>query len=154
MKNTTDLCCKKISSKKTWKFNTSENASFFTSILLILVPKCPYCILAYSSSILLFLDIETSPLIPIMSHFKPLLGGLTLLIIYFNYKGKKTIISLSLGSIAMIFLLISSYSSLLIFQDWLIYSIFIFSVWYNANFIFFKNFIFGNINRISKKIHL
>ncbi len=41
--------CKKCNTTR--KVYTFRNSSFFSAILIILLPKCPFCIMAYSSAI-------------------------------------------------------------------------------------------------------
>ncbi len=145
-------CCNKNDIRKASKLNASDRGSFFTTLLLILAPKCPYCILAYSSSLLLFLDIDNVSLIPFLNHIKPFLAIITVLIIYYNYKGQKTIVSLAIASFSLLLLLISTYTSTFIIKDWVIYSMLFFSVWYNSNFLSLKNFLLENFYNSSKNI--
>ncbi len=131
-------CC---SNKKSKWINAGDGASMFTTALLILAPKCPFCVMAYAGSILMFFDIETTAIMPYVTHFKPVLGALVLLIIAFNYKGRKTVISLLIGLAAMAFLLISNYTATSLLPDWLLYVTFLFAAWYNGNFEYFYRFL-------------
>ena len=126
------------------------SASFLTTLLLIVIPKCPFCVMAYSSSILLFFDIKGSAIMPYVIHFKPILGALVLLLILFNYKGKKTLIAMGIALIALSFLLLSSYAGTFIFPDWVLYCTFLFAAWYNGNFQYFYRFLrFGNQKKLT-----
>ncbi|MDX1314119.1 MAG: hypothetical protein R3356_01340, partial [Eudoraea sp.] len=131
-------CCTNNKSKK---INAGDGASMLTTALLILAPKCPFCVMAYTGSILMFFDIESSAIMPYVQHIKPALGALILLIIVLNNRGRKTAIALSIGITAMILLLLSNYSMMPVVPEWLLYCTFFFAAWYNGNFEFFYRFL-------------
>jgi len=141
MDKTKNTCCSNTVDKKSSKINFADQASIFTTILLILAPKCPYCVLAYTSSILLFLDIENSFLLPYTPHYKTILGTIIFLIICYNYKGFKTLISITISGIALILLITTNYFSSFLIPDGFVYFIFLFAAWYNGNFFYFKSFL-------------
>lgn len=134
-------CCdsKKIKTVSSQKVNGFS--SFFTTLLIILLPKCPLCIGAYAGAALLFFDIEGSDLAPYFVHIRPLLGVFILVLILMNNRGRKTIISATITAIALVFLLLSIYAGVAIFPLWMIYLIFVLSIWLNGNFEYFFNFI-------------
>lgn len=135
-------CCKTkfVAPKKVQAAGGSM--SFLSTILLILIPKCPLCLTAYMSAMVLFFDIEYETLVPILLHTKPVMGILIITMILLNRKGQRTLISLTIAAFAFTVLILKTYFGLaLFFPDWLIYTTFIFSIWYNGNFQYFYNFI-------------
>lgn len=116
-------------------------ASFLTTLLLILIPKCPFCVMAYSGAILMFFDVKNSAIMPYVVHFKPVLGALVILLILFNYKGRKTLLSLLIAGLAMTFLVFATYFYNSILPDWVLYAAFLFAAWYNGNFNYFYRFL-------------
>lgn len=120
----------------------SGSMSFISTVLLILIPKCPLCLTAYMSAMVLFFDIEYATLVPVLLHTKPVMGILIIAMILLNRKDKRTLIALAITGIALTFLVLKTYYGIaLLMPDWLIYSTFILAVWYNGNFQYFYNFI-------------
>jgi hypothetical protein len=115
--------------------------SFLSTLLLILIPKCPLCLTAYMSAMVLFFDIENEQLIPVLWHAKPVMGAIILLMILLNQRGRRTIISLGIAALAMVFLLLKTYYATSVLPDWVLYTVFIFAIWYNGNFQYFYRFI-------------
>jgi len=135
-------CCKtKLhTSKKVEAANGSM--SFLSTILLILIPKCPLCLTAYMSAMVLFFDIEYATLVPVLLHTKPVMGLLIITMILLNRKDKRTLIALVISGLALIFLVLKTYYGIaLLIPDWIIYTAFIFAIWYNGNFQYFYRFI-------------
>ena len=122
--------------------------SFLSSLLIIILPKCPFCVAAYSGAILMFFDIENKALIPIFFHGKPVLGLIIILLIAFNYNKKKSKIALGVAGLAFVVLLLSTYKNIVLAPDGVIYAAFLFAAWYNGNFKYFYNFL---IKRLFKK---
>ena len=108
-------CCqsKKISTKSADKLNGIS--SFMTTLLIILLPKCPLCIGAYAGAALLFFDVEGSQLAPYFVHIRPILGVAILVLILMNNKGRKTLIAASISALALILLMLSTYLSVMSF---------------------------------------
>ena len=86
-------------------FNTSLPSSL--SFLLILLPKCPFCLVAYSSSLAM------CGISPLVSHHTDwgawaafVLGGAVLYGIYRNYRGTSTIKALMAALIGLLFVAI------------------------------------------------
>jgi hypothetical protein len=120
----------------------SGSMSFLSTILLILIPKCPLCLTAYMSAMVLFFDIEYATLVPVLLHTKPIMGLLIITMILMNRKDKRTIIALAIAGLALTLLVLKTYFGIALFMpDWIIYISFIFAIWYNGNFQYFYNFI-------------
>lgn len=134
-------CCK----TKITPLNRGDGAngsmSFLSTLLLILIPKCPLCLTAYMSAMVLFFDIDNEHLVPVLLHAKPVMGAVILLMIVLNQRGKRTWISLGVASTAMALLLLKTYYATAVLPDWLLYTVFIFAIWYNGNFRYFCRFI-------------
>lgn len=143
-------CCK--SKLQTTKKVEAANGSmsFLSTILLILIPKCPLCMTAYMSAMVLFFDIEYATLVPVLLHTKPVMGLLIITMILMNRKDKRTLVSLLIAGVALTFLVLKTYFGIaLLMPDWLIYIAFIFAIWYNGNFQYFYRFIrFGRNNEM------
>lgn len=135
-------CCKnKLHTAKKVEA-ASGSMSFLSTILLILIPKCPLCMTAYMSAMVLFFDIEYATLVPVLLHTKPIMGLLIITMILLNRKDKRTLVALALAGIAMTFLILKTYFSTALFlPDWIIYIAFIFAIWYNGNFRYFYRFL-------------
>jgi hypothetical protein len=135
-------CCKT-------KFGTPKKAeaargsmSFLSTILLILIPKCPLCMTAYMSAMVLFFDVEYTTLVPVLLHTKPVMGLLIITMILLNRKDKRTLVSLAIAALAFTFLILKTYFATALFiPDWMIYIAFIFAIWYNGNFHYFYRFL-------------
>lgn len=135
-------CCKTklYTHKKAEAANGSM--SFLSTVLLILIPKCPLCLTAYMSAMVLFFDIEYTTLVPVLLHTKPIMGLLIIVMILMNRKDKRTTISLVIALLALTFLVLKTYFYTALFiPDWIIYISFIFAIWYNGNFQYFYRFI-------------
>ena len=134
-------CCKTRLEQPGKGAGANGSMSLLSTILLILIPKCPLCLTAYMSAMVLFFDIENEQLVPILLHAKPVLGMLILLMILLNFRGRRTMISLGIASIAMVFLLLKTYYATALMPDWLLYTVFFFAIWYNGNFHYFFRFL-------------
>lgn len=134
-------CCqsKKISTKSADKLNGIS--SFMTTLLIILLPKCPLCIGAYAGAALLFFDVEGSQLAPYFVHIRPILGVAILVLILMNNKGRKTLIAASISALALILLMLSTYLSVDVVPLWILYIAFVLSIWFNGNFEYFFRYL-------------
>jgi hypothetical protein len=96
---------------------------------------------AYMSAMVMFFDIDNSKLVPILLHAKPVLGIVIILMIFFNWKDKRTIIALGISVLALSFLFLKTYYNTFVLPDWVLYGAFLFAIWYNGNFQYFYRFI-------------
>ena len=140
-------CCKTRLSLAKKGDGARGSMSLLSTILLILIPKCPLCLTAYMSAMVLFFDIENEQLVPILLHAKPVLGMLILLMILMNFRGRRTLISLGIASAAMIFVLLKTYYATAVIPDWMLYTVFFFAIWHNGNFQYFYRFIRFRLQR-------
>ncbi len=98
--------CKNCNSR--WKVYTFPNSSFFSAILIILIPKCPFCIMAYSSAITICggQDIYMTSN-NWVSYIPLVLSAIVILMIIYNNKGTRTWIAASMALISALFILLS-----------------------------------------------
>lgn len=141
MKITKTGCCKTKSHTPKKVDATNGSMSFLSTVLLILIPKCPLCLTAYMSAMVLFFDIEYTTLVPILLHTKPIMGLIIIAMILINRKDKRTLISICIAGIALTFLVLKTYYNTAVLPDWVFYSAFTFAIWYNGNFQYFYRFI-------------
>lgn len=141
MESAPSKCCKTKITPPDGIAGANGSLSFLSTLLLILIPKCPLCLTAYMSALVMFFDIDNEHLVPLLLHAKPVMGAVILLMIVLNQRGKRTLISLGIASGAMVFLLLKTYYATPLLPDWLLYMVFIFAIWYNGNFQYFYRFI-------------
>lgn len=136
-------CCKAKPIVTLDKIPSRKNGiiSFFSTALMIILPKCPLCIAAYSGAALMFYDIDNAAIAPFFQHVKPLLGLMVLGSILLNFKGRKSQIATFAVLIAFTFLLLETYFNITLFPNWMIYSAFFFGAWYNGNFEYFIRYV-------------
>ena len=131
--NTTCTC----PSQKT-KRKSKGNYSIFSGILIAIIPKCPYCILAYSSAITMCSGSKLYSHTPGWTSYLLLgLAALTLLFILLNYKGKRTIAAAALVASGSLLMLISQFYTFEINHYYIGTFLLLFGVWVNASFRFF-----------------
>ena len=147
MKTVESKCCNSRVSQPKKGSGVNGSMSLLSTILLILIPKCPLCLTAYMSAMVLFFDIENEQLVPVLLHAKPILGVLILLMILLNFRGKRTFVSLGIAGVSMFFLLLKTYYATPLLPDWVVYTAFFFAIWYNGNFQYFYRFIRSTLQK-------
>jgi len=151
MQTHTQRCsCKQTSSKaNAWRFS-----SMVPGILIAFIPKCPFCILSYTSAITVCSSKNMSGYLPhLTSWISIFFSLLTLVITCNNYKGIRT-------HIACLFILVGSalivYSELfagLLYPYYCGSGILILGVWVNGSLPFFLRTIFPAKNYQSVNKH-
>jgi hypothetical protein len=134
-------CCKQNPATVKKQAGGNGSMSLLSTALLILLPKCPLCLSAYLSAGALFIDMESEQLVPFMTHVKPFLGALIIILILLNRRGRRTLLSLGIATVAMAFLALRVYFGIGLLPDWIIYTAFFFAIWYNGNFRHFFRFV-------------
>ncbi len=124
-----DQTCTKCKSQS--KLNLKLKSSFMSSLLIIVIPKCPFCVMAYSSAVTMCggksLYMSQNNWI---SYIPLILSAVILYILVRNYRGQRTLAALVLAAfgsamlIAVHQLAISSSfynlgAALIIFAIWL-----------------------------------
>lgn len=98
--------CKKCNTNR--KVYTFRNSSFFSAILIILIPKCPFCIMAYSSAITIcggqdiYMNSNNW-----VSYIPLALSAMVLVMILLNRKGVRTWFALSIAFLSALLLILS-----------------------------------------------
>ena len=126
--------------------------SFISAALIILLPKCPFCIAAYSGAMMMFYEVDSASLAPIFTHVKPLLGLLVLTSILLNFKGRKSKIAVSITAAAFTLLILEVYFNIHVIPTWIVYLGFFFGAWYNGNFVHFYRFLKSRRKRATDPI--
>lgn len=113
-------------------------ASWIPGIFIAILPKCPFCLMAYSGAVTLCSGNTLYPNAGSYAiYLTAILSVFVLLIIAFNYKGRRTIVSFTLALFGMLLLLTSQF----IIIDQVLYyigaAILLFGIWYNGSFFYF-----------------
>jgi hypothetical protein len=108
---------------------------FLGSLLIVLLPKCPFCIMAYTSAITVCSAKSMSGYSPQWtSWISILLATLTFLIVAWNYKGRKTIVACALILVGVLLITQSELFSGLLTGYYWGSGLLILGVWVNGNF--------------------
>ena len=98
--------CKNCNTKR--KVYTFRNSSIFSAILIILIPKCPFCIMAYSSAITICGGQDIYMTSNNWVSFIPLvLSAIIFLMIVLNNKGIRTWIAAIMTLFGTLFIVLS-----------------------------------------------
>lgn len=136
MLTTQKVTCKCSATKREKTGN--DIYSIMSGVFIALIPKCPYCILAYSSAITMCSGTKLYSHSPSWtSYFLLVLAVLTLSLIIFNYKGKRTIVAIILVTLGSLLMLVSQFYIFDITYYYLGTILLLFGVWVNASFRFF-----------------
>jgi len=118
-----------------------EKKSFsplLTGIVIAILPKCPYCILAYSSAITMCSGTKMYMQSPDWTSYLPLgLAVLTFLLIILNYRGKRTLIAAALVGTGSLLMLACQFYTFNINHYYIGTFLLLFGVWFNASFRYF-----------------
>ena len=139
--------CKKCDT--TEKVHTFRNSSFFSSILVILLPKCPFCIMAYSSAITvcggqsIYMDANNW-----VSYIPLILSFAILCLILLNHRGKRTWLAASVATLSI--------SSILLSHQLVIAPVFydlggaglLIAIWMNGSLLHFSDFLSGKLLKL------
>ena len=121
----------------TKKVNRSSSASLFSTVVLIILPKCPFCIMAYSSAI----TICGGPDMYLMSNnwvsFVPLALALFInVMLLLNWRGRRTFNAL-LVSLVGFSLILMTHQLILSSGFYNLGAMLLFmSIWLNGSFIY------------------
>ena len=140
-------CCGVNKVERKW----STGSSLLTGILIALIPKCPYCILAYSSAITMCSGTKLYMQSPGVLSYLPLaLAFLTLLFIVLNNRGKRTIAAAVLVGTGSLLMLACEFYSFNLSHYYIGTFLIFFGVWVNASFkYFFKKWFKPLLSRLS-----
>ena len=127
-------CCKSAKSVP----NKQYKYAWLPAIVVAILPKCPFCVMAYSGAITMC---SGNSLYPnestYMSYITMLLALVVLIGILFNFRGGRTKIALLIAISGLSFVFISQFiipSSLYYYIGVLLL---FFGIWYNGSFFYF-----------------
>jgi len=122
-----------------------KNLSWLPGIIIAIIPKCPFCIMAYSGAVTLCSGNTLYPNAGRMETYISIALAIFIVAsIAFNFKGKQTKIGLSIALVGLICLTLSQ--TLWIDQN-LFYTaviLLLLGIWYNGSFLYFYNRIRSN----------
>lgn len=123
--------------------------SWLPGIVIAILPKCPFCLMAYSGAVTLCSGNTLYPNAGGYSAYMTVALSLFILaIISYNNKGKRTIYSLIITSFGVLMLLLSQFLFLNSYMYYIAVSILLFGIWYNGSFpYFYRKFKNSIINR-------
>ncbi|MEZ4954140.1 MAG: hypothetical protein R2825_11240 [Saprospiraceae bacterium] len=130
--------------------NRSRFLPVLTGVVIALLPKCPFCIMAYSSAITLCSGAKIYDHNPTwVSYISIVLAALTFFLILWNYKGRRTIASAAMILTGSYFILDSELRTG-DFENyyWGVGSL-LFGVWVNGSFGYFYRKYFGKESKAS-----
>ena len=120
------------------RFKTRSQVPFISSLLIIIIPKCPFCIMAYSSAITMCggksIYMAQNNWI---SHIPLLLSILILYLLIRNYKDQRTIFAILFAVMGFVLLMLV-HRYILISDFYNLGAVFlIFSIWLNGSLLSF-----------------
>lgn len=139
--------------KQCKNFRVKKLSSWLPAMVLAIIPKCPFCIMAYSGAITLCTGTKMYPHADTSTSYISIgLAAFIILSILFNYKGKKTNYALFYSGIGTILLLMSQFYWI---DEYLYYagvSFLFFGIWYNGSFSFFYRKYKNNFLQYATKL--
>ena len=128
-------------------FNKARSASVLSTFLLILLPKCPFCVMAYSSAITICGGHDMYLMSNNWVSFVPLFLALFInLMLLSNWRGQRTILAIIVAMIG--FTLILLIHQLMLSPDFYNFGagLLLLGIWLNGSFI-------SVLNRVRKKLN-
>ena len=117
-------------------------SSWVPVFIIAVLPKCPFCVMAYSGAISLCSGNMYFPNSHAYSAY--IIVGLSIITlsgIILNNKGRRTIIAAIVATIGILFLAISQFYSLSEHLYYLSVGLLFFGIWYNGSFhYFYRNY--------------
>jgi len=134
MKNLTPpITCTPCNKKKT-------SYSWMPALLVAILPKCPFCVMAYSGAISMCSGNNLYPNAGgIMSYITIGLALIVLISFAFNYKGSKTVIAMLIAMVGVALLFISQIYTMSSPLYYTAVVILFFGIWFNGSFFHFFN---------------
>lgn len=134
--------CKKASCKT--NLTSRLSISWLPAVIIAVLPKCPFCIMAYSGALTLCSGSKIYPNAGGASAYITL--GLCLVVllgIIFNYKGSRTLIALFIALTGILFVFSSQFVFIGKFNYYTGVILLFFGIWYNGSFAYFyRNYIY------------
>ena len=117
-----------------------SRATWLPALLVAILPKCPFCIMAYSGAITLCSGTTMYPNSAGSSAYLAI--GLALAVLFSilaNFKGKKTYVALGISSFAVLLIVSSQFYYISSTQYYIGTGLLLFGIWYNGSFFHFYN---------------
>ena len=116
-----------------------ESASILGTLLIAFIPKCPFCIVAYTSAISTCSTASMSEGIQNWSWWLSLiLSAITLLLVIYNFKGTKSLIAIGMILAGSMAILLSKMNSFWFEEIYYTGSVLLlWGVWMNGSFYYF-----------------
>ncbi|MEM7374439.1 MAG: hypothetical protein AAF587_37945 [Bacteroidota bacterium] len=111
-------------------------APIATGFLIAILPKCPFCVLAYSSAITMCGSASVIHTPSWLSYISIGLAALTCLFLILNYRGRRTIVALVLVSIGAALISWSELYTGLVYSYYVGATCLLFGVWVNGSFLY------------------
>lgn len=129
-----------------------RNYSWMPALLVAILPKCPFCVMAYSGAVSMCSGNMLYPNAGSFSSYITIgLAILVLVSILINYKGKRSIVAAFICLAGMGFLAISQFYSIGEVNYYIGVALIFFGIWYNASFFYFyRKYNSIKMNFISK----
>ncbi|MEK6780534.1 MAG: hypothetical protein AABY93_02445 [Bacteroidota bacterium] len=149
MQAETNLC--KCQSRKEVN-DKNSHLSFLSVLLIALIPKCPFCMLAYSAAITVCSTKSITHNTGWTSFISIALAIITLIIVLYNYKGRRT---LSAAFIILLGIIFISYAELYSGNVTLYYigsGALLIGIWTNGSLLFFINLVKSKFSKQSGRV--
>lgn len=120
-----------------------RNYTWIPAILVAILPKCPFCVMAYTGAVSMCSGNMLYPNANSTSSYIMLaIALLVLLSIAFNFNGKKTWIALLIATLGIALMLIGQFYFISMTNYYLGVLLLFFGIWYNGSFFhFYKKYI-------------
>ena len=135
------------------KKNRFSQLSWLPAVFIAILPKCPFCIMAYSGAVSMCSGKMLFPNADTYSGY--IIIGLSLLIllsILLNHKGRQTWIAAGIVSVGISLLVCSQYVYMSEPLYFLASFALFFGIWYNGSFKFFYNKFFNKNIKTSSQL--
>lgn len=128
------------------------NRSWLPAIVVALLPKCPFCIMAYSGAISMCSGNTIYPNAGGYSAYITLcIASLVILSILLNNKGQRSVVASLIATAGIISIGASQFLYLGAVSYYLGVVLLFFGIWYNGSFFYFyRKYIQNSMNYISK----
>lgn len=136
-------CCKTAPPRSGKKVQSS----WLPAILVAILPKCPFCIMAYSGAVTMCSGNNLYPHAgSYMSYITLLLALIIIIGIGFNFKGRRTYWALATSGLGMMLILLSQFIFLSSFWYYFGSSLLFLGIWLNGS-------LFSLVNQLKTRIY-
>jgi len=114
-----------------------RNYSWLPAVVVAILPKCPFCIMAYSGAVTMCSGMKYPNIGSWNAYFSLGLAVFVLLGILLNRRGQRTWIALAIASLGILLLFISQFLIISMSNYYLGVILLFFGIWYNGSFHYF-----------------